>query len=1139
MKKFFAIVMSMLMIACFMPSMAFAEQSAENDATSIDLDTFIKWLQESNYTVDGSTYSNTNAVQNGKLNVKWSPVSGCFQLAQNLDENHGLGTNCPRTAATGNTPNRVNAGYAQYQLCKNATTAVTIKNVNFVYTPAGFKECANSGWADSSNATIPAELQFENDSNTTLIDCTFEKVGVSIWNENADNICIVRNCKFKKINASYFTETNYGDYAISYLKSGKVYVSGNTFEDVCRGMMVKAPNNTETYIVNNDFSGVADDEAMIKVDGTKTDAKLVVFGNTDTNNRGTVCRMVTNIQIHTGVNDNITYTTNSNYRGGETADIGSVSVASDGVATSTVLTVAKIVKDNEATEYETLAAAIAGAKDGDTITLLRDVKLSSIVTIDKNCTLDLNGKTITGKNCRALLVKSGKLELTGAGTITSTGIDISSSVVRVGDGTDYTKTAGTTAELVVGKDVIVDAPVSYGITAFGGDTTEVVTIYGTVNATGYNKDKPYDGCAVSTNGTDAKTPATINIEDGAKIIATKTNAIYVPSGTLNVKGGTIAGTTGIYFKSTNMTVSGGTITGNGEANAYQYYNNGGYSTGEAVTIDSSNYPGGIGTVKLTGGYFKSENAKAVGSYNSKNGTPKTKFISGGLFATKPDASYCADDLTVVASGNSKYPFTVKTIEKEEEVKVVDTAKTEAKAAKNVNIEVEKEEGTATEEEKEAAAAAVKTAATTVAQTESSGLEVAATTEATKITKDEVKEATKALKDASISIEDGGSSEVNIFVQPYLDITIGGAKVKTTTSGSTGSTTTTGKVTELTLNIVPMVKTIASTATTAGEIVTAKDAKDDDEKTQNAVEIGTAKEVTVTTPVTITIPLPTGFVSSTDDALFIKHTKSTGASYVYTAAVSGNGEDGYKATFTNPNGFSEFVLTKDDASVAKIDGVGYTTLQAAVNAAEDGDTITVLKDGSATMSGSSRTIKFANGGNDSTNIKVTINGKEISLTKDGDAQSFTYTAPSGGRGGYVAPTTDATKTDDTATDTKTDEQVKAENAAKAAELTKALSLKARSEKTEKGNIKVTLTVDKNAIKAIEELGYTVKYKFYRSTKKAASYKAALEKADKTYTNTTGKKGTKYYYKARVMVYNAQGELVTKTELKQCRYACRTK
>ena len=84
-----------------------------------------------------------------------------------------------------------------------------------------------------------------------------------------------------------------------------------------------------------------------------------------------------------------------------------------------------------------------------------------------------------------------------------------------------------------------------------------------------------------------------------------------------------------------------------------------------------------------------------------------------------------------------------------------------------------------------------------------------------------------------------------------------------------------------------------------------------------------------------------------------------------------------------------------------------------------------------------------------------------------------------------------------------------------------------------------TADEDAIKAIEDLGYTVKYKFYRSTKKSASYKAKLEGANKTYTNTTGKKGTKYYYKARVMVYDAQGELIAKTALNQCKYAARTK
>ena len=115
----------------------------------------------------------------------------------------------------------------------------------------------------------------------------------------------------------------------------------------------------------------------------------------------------------------------------------------------------------------------------------------------------------------------------------------------------------------------------------------------------------------------------------------------------------------------------------------------------------------------------------------------------------------------------------------------------------------------------------------------------------------------------------------------------------------------------------------------------------------------------------------------------------------------------------------------------------------------------------------------------------------------------------------------------------------QDAQKATELAKALKLKARSVKTEKGNIKISLTVTKGDVKAIKELGYTVKYKFYRSTSKASKYAEKVEKSQKTYINTTGQKGSRYYYKARVMVYDPQGELVTKTELKQCLYAVRIK
>ena len=117
-----------------------------------------------------------------------------------------------------------------------------------------------------------------------------------------------------------------------------------------------------------------------------------------------------------------------------------------------------------------------------------------------------------------------------------------------------------------------------------------------------------------------------------------------------------------------------------------------------------------------------------------------------------------------------------------------------------------------------------------------------------------------------------------------------------------------------------------------------------------------------------------------------------------------------------------------------------------------------------------------------------------------------------------------------------------DAAATAALVAKLTPVARSAKTAKGYIKVTTNLDKSdkaIISDLKDAGYTVKYRFYRSTKKSANYKSALTKQATTYTNTAGKKGTKYYYKVQVRAYDASGKLVAKTALKQCKYACRTK
>ncbi len=104
------------------------------------------------------------------------------------------------------------------------------------------------------------------------------------------------------------------------------------------------------------------------------------------------------------------------------------------------------------------------------------------------------------------------------------------------------------------------------------------------------------------------------------------------------------------------------------------------------------------------------------------------------------------------------------------------------------------------------------------------------------------------------------------------------------------------------------------------------------------------------------------------------------------------------------------------------------------------------------------------------------------------------------------------------------------------------LYARSSRTPNKNIKVVLKMDEKtaaSIETLKKLGYTVKYKFYISTKKSSAYKAKITKKAKTYINTSGKKGVRYYYKARILVYDKNGKLVAQTKLKQCKYACRVR
>lgn len=143
-------------------------------------------------------------------------------------------------------------------------------------------------------------------------------------------------------------------------------------------------------------------------------------------------------------------------------------------------------------------------------------------------------------------------------------------------------------------------------------------------------------------------------------------------------------------------------------------------------------------------------------------------------------------------------------------------------------------------------------------------------------------------------------------------------------------------------------------------------------------------------VQVSIQLPTGFVQDKNTKLYVQH-----KGHEYDLKVNKSG-DVYTATFTNPNGFSEFTISKTSQSVAKVGNNKYTTFQDAVNAVENNGTIEIVggnKDYTATISGSSKTIKVKNSLTDK-NIKVTVNGESKTIEPSKDA-TFTYTKPSSG------------------------------------------------------------------------------------------------------------------------------------------------
>ena len=295
--------------------------------------------------------------------------------------------------------------------------------------------------------------------------------------------------------------------------------------------------------------------------------------------------------------------------------------------TLTLCTVA--FADTTVTTEEELKIAVA--TDGK-IVLGNDITLTAPLCIDKNVTIDLNGKSITadtttyGPNDDFILgVKrggtltiddSGKTGLIDSGSITALRCAIKMTVL--GEGAD-----GLKATLVVNGGTI--AGDSFGIAGNGTRQNTSITINGGV---------------IKCNG-----------DEGM--------AIYHPQkGDLLITGGKLTGNTAVAMKAGTLTITGGTIEGTGSHADFVHSGNGFYQTGDALVVEACDYPGGVpAVVDISGGTFISENNKAVAYYQESEDykLANENFISGGTFSSSV-SDYVTADLKYEASSAEGFTY---------------------------------------------------------------------------------------------------------------------------------------------------------------------------------------------------------------------------------------------------------------------------------------------------------------------------------------------------------------------------------------------------------------------------------------------------------------------------------------------------
>lgn len=514
---------------------------------------------------------------------------------------------------------------------------------------------------------------------------------------------------------------------------------------------------------------------------------------------------------------------------------------------------AQVKSDNAAAiddvQYATLADAVAAANNGDTVTLLTNTAEDITIAQDKDIILDLNGKKLTNVNSDTITVNKGAtLRINGEGTVDNvthqkTTIYNKGTVTLNGGTYDRSK-----------EDGIKDSNTYYTLLNHGTMTVANVTVnnkggYSSLFENGYFNQKP------ETKNGIANPILTIesgNFTGGINTVKNDDDA------TMIINDGTFANYAQAAFQNHNIaTINGGTFDG---STVYAILNCG-VCTGNDAEHDKHQ-------LIINDGKFSGKIRKG----NDKDGVHYdfgSIAIKGGYFTVDP-TTYCAEGKTGVASGDKKYPFTVGDIVNN--VKVVPSGSTVSTGDMDGKSDVVKN--------------AMKTARDAIGtrNTTIEGLAAVGSIEATEIDSDEVEYETEQLKKQGVSVE---GKTVTFYIRPYMGITVMDATVENNV------------ITSVTYNIVPQIQKIVSTATSVQDIRFNGDNK-------NAIRMN-CQVPEVTTPITLSLPLPTGFAT---ENLKVKHEKN-GKLVGYHDTTYNTADN--TITFTNDKGFSTFTVLSDARS----------------------------------------------------------------------------------------------------------------------------------------------------------------------------------------------------------------------------------